>query len=298
MQADNLSILAQLTPGQLRTVEQDRLTVRRRKADHIAEGNAPDAFAEWHGSCSAPIMLRMAGTVDTLNEQAGLYAKARSGDEFHAAVRCRKCAECDEYRSKKWGARGHAETVHAAQTWFLTLTYGPQSRARFAAAIAEEQDRLGDIGEPHYLYAPERWEVVRPLAARDIQLFLKRLRKAGVKCRYLAAVEKHKDGNPHVHMLLHVQAGHELPDALGQIETKKGTIIAVPVVNKVFASHWRHGFVMTKGPIDKADAQPAFYCSKYIAKDRAGRVQASSRYGRAGFRPGTACTTVATRERL
>ena len=208
------------------------------------------------------------------------FVKVPTDDKLDAYVPCRKCEVCRTRRMNMWGARGHAETIAAAQTWFLTLTLGREFRAKLMALAVQEEYRLGDIGAPAFLANAEKFDLWRPHVVAEVQRFWKRLRKAGYRFRYVCALEDHKDGVPHVHALVHMDAGSCLPDWTHELATTKGRTVSVPVANTIFSEWWGHGFTLTKGPIAKEDAAPAFYVGKYLSKSRGGRVHASGRYGR------------------
>lgn len=89
---------------------------------------------------------------------------------------------------------------------------------------------------------------------RELTLMWKRLRKAGHSFRYLAVVEYHKDGFPHVHALVHC---------------------ADTMTYRAVAGDWPHGFAHAKLANDSAAA----YVTKYVTKDLT-RLRASLGYGR------------------
>lgn len=140
-------------------------------------------------------------------------------------VPCRKCVPCLRRRRRMWFARMMRESALPLRTWFLTLTYARSSRQ-------------GEF--------------------REVQLFLKRLRKSLPKgaLRYCAVLEKGDEGGRlHWHMLLHCYAR---------------------VTKRMIQRQWaREGFSGCK----LADAAAVGYLAHYASTAML-RVHASVRYGR------------------
>lgn len=158
---------------------------------------------------------------------------------LYVTVRCRKCAACRTAKRRMWTMRAMREFEFSNRTWFLTLTYNADQRFRLSLIAAKLR---GDV-----------------VAASNVQVtkFLKRLRKnTGLPVRQLVVHELHKDGTPHVHMLLH--------DLSGGLQ------------KRAIQREWFHGFSLAK----LGDKATAFYVCKYIAKDAVARVRASIAYGR------------------
>lgn len=138
-----------------------------------------------------------------------------------------------------WTARAINEIGKAeGRTWFCTLT--------FNWATKDMSTRS------------EQWRY----AARSLTLYMKRLRKQGLKFRYLAVFEAHKSGKPHIHLLLHE--------------------MCQTTYRKLKYAWTREGFGEWK--IIKGDepVKIAGYVTKYLFKDRENglcRVRASVRYG-------------------
>lgn len=142
------------------------------------------------------------------------------------------------------------EVENAPRTLLVTLTYSAAARERLAARVTKSGYGLQD---------PRRKEGVTKRVLDDVSASLKRLRAAfskriNAKLRFVAVVEDHKDGSPHVHMLLHTDL----------------------LTKEVRKMSWGNGFIDVRvvGP----DA--ANYVSKYLTKATGG-VRASVRYGRA-----------------
>jgi len=160
-------------------------------------------------------------------------------------VRCRKCPECILHRRAMWTARALCEfKATPERTWFITLTYHPDARMRL---MYEAKKKYGNTD-------------FKSLAAASgirVTKFLKRIRKnTKAKIRYMVVHEEHRDGFPHVHMLVHEQSRH--------------------VSKRELSREWPFGFSVIK----LADQSRAVYVCKYINKVSAARVRASHHYGR------------------
>lgn len=93
-------------------------------------------------------------------------------------VPCGKCAYCRASRKADWAFRIHYEAMYSQlPAWFVTLTYDEKSVKRVKGG--------------------------RSLRFRDVQLMLKRMRKAGWKLRYVCVGEYgSQTQRPHYHMIL------------------------------------------------------------------------------------------------
>jgi len=155
------------------------------------------------------------------------------GQHINVPMPCRKCAKCRKFKQWIWASRARREMQEAKRTWFVTFTMHPHHR--MLAAVS---------GDPH-AYIKEH-----------VSLWLKRVREeSGAKLRYLCAIEDHKDGTPHCHMLIHEHS--------------------CPLPKRMIQRHWTLGFSNAK----LASAANCDYVTKYIGKDTKGRVRASLKYG-------------------
>lgn len=104
--------------------------------------------------------------------------KVRHG-EFTYTVPCSKCAFCLQNKRSQWMFRIYYEMHHQQYPgWFLTLTYDERHVRRTASG------RLS-------------------LRFKDVQLFLKKLRKAKYYAKYICVGEYGSETHrPHYHMLL------------------------------------------------------------------------------------------------
>lgn len=141
-------------------------------------------------------------------------------------------------------ARAAHEQVFAKATWFITLTYGPRRRASvFERASAMDRDKT-----------PE--ERLIQAAGVYVSHYFKLLRKKNFEFRYLCIPELHRNGFPHWHGLVHDQRGDLTWDDL--------------------SAGWSPGFSVVK---IVRDANALRYVTKYLSKEKLGRVRASLNYG-------------------
>lgn len=154
-------------------------------------------------------------------------------------VRCRKCPHCRSIKARQWRYRAKFEIYNSSRTWFCTYTVNPDNRMLLRLK-ANSWD----------------YEALSKELSKDFTKYLKRLRKnSGVKFRYLLVFEKHKDGFPHLHCLIH---------EVGQNLTKRQ-----------IQGTWKLGFSDCK----LCDGQAANYVTKYIFKENWRRVRSSLTYG-------------------
>lgn len=173
-------------------------------------------------------------------------------------VRCRKCGPCLKQRAKVWATRGQIELVASRRSWFGTLTLSPESRfiARLKAdAAVSNSARWSDLDDT------EQFKEIAKVIRREFQLFLKRVRKqSGARFRYLCTTEAHKDGFPHVHLLLHEVSETRVTKRLLEKQWQLGI------------SHWRL--------VNNHDHKVPWYVAKYLTKSILAKPVASLRYGR------------------
>lgn len=156
------------------------------------------------------------------------------------SVPCRKCVQCLLNRQKLWQRRATLEILNANRTWLGTLTISPHNRFIFSLR-AKSRDYHASYGE----------------ISKEITKYFKRLRKAGHQFRYVLVAEAHKDGYPHIHVLIH-----------------EGS---TPIPKRVLKEHWPYGF--TDFRLTERSKAAARYVSKYLSKDARTRIRASQQYG-------------------
>lgn len=250
--------------------------------EHVAGSD----HANLAGNCESPIMRPMVGMRDSvLHQQKALWEHLRAEPwlDYHVghgfrddsygwtsrplhdqkpvhvdiAVRCRKCRTCLKARSVHWRMRAVSELAAASRSWFGTLTLSPDSQFRMLSKcrlrLAAQRLDFDELGmDDQYR------ERVREIS-KEVTKYLKRVRKqSSASFRYMIVAEKHKNGLPHFHLLLHEGVS--------------------PVRHKVLVEQWNLGFSKFNLVEGK---HPAFYVAKYLAKSAEARVRASVGYGAA-----------------
>lgn len=195
-------------------------------------------LADWASYCDAPVSV--------YRHQRG--SKGNPSLEIAIKVPCRKCARCMRFRRLTWRDRCAVEIAQAPRSWFVTLTFD----AMHLAGVLMEAHKL-----PARRTLPQRVEAA---AYRHVQLYFKRLRKAGYKFRYLAVMERGSiNEREHFHFVLHE--------------------IDKPIPKRVLENEWRsfvHArLVREAGGVMRA----AGYLTKYLTKSDGARPRASARYG-------------------
>ena len=137
-------------------------------------------------------------------------------------VGCRECWQCRKRRVNDYVGRCIAESKFSKKTYAVTLTYD------------------GDQGVNAVT-----------LIYKDVQLFLKRLRKKH-KCRYIVTGEYGSaKGRSHWHIILFFK------DSWPEVTSNK----------RVDWKYWKHGFSYFQEP----DWKGFEYCLKYVLKDQTSR---------------------------
>ena len=118
-------------------------------------------------------------------------------------IPCGQCTGCKLRKRKDWATRMELEAYgHDKESiWFVTLTYDDDH-------VPTQDTETGEIfkgGVNVWRDASERPRTVQTLSVEDIQLFMKRFRKAVRKpLRYFLAGEYgEQTARPHYHMILY-----------------------------------------------------------------------------------------------
>lgn len=155
---------------------------------------------------------------------------------------CGCCPECLAKRARQWSLRA-AMQAKVSLSCMVTLTYDQYVRNAKGEIIGEQL-------------------VLRHVAKRDVQLFVKRLRKhfKDQKIKYLITAEYGKrTGRPHYHALLF---GVDFSDRVFCKKSKRGNdIYRSATLEKI----WKNG-ICTVDAVN-VSAKVARYCTKYCAKD-------------------------------
>lgn len=161
---------------------------------------------------------------------------------------CGACPECLLKRANVWALRSVYEAREHVHSCMVTLTYDDYVYDSYGHLIGE---RVSDL----------------TVCKRDVQLFIKRLRKwysvfnPGCKIKYLLSAEYGKRTHrAHYHAILF---GVRFPDLVKYKKSKRGNII---YKSKTLTDLWHNG-ICTVDSIN-INGSVARYCTKYCAKDR------------------------------
>lgn len=173
-------------------------------------------------------------------------------------VRCRRCEECLKARSRLWRARAMAEYERSSRVWFSTLTLNAEWRAkiRYEAELIARKASVPELtNEPKNVRFRYECRVLWDHVTR----YIKRVRHhIDAPMRYILVAEMHKDGTPHLHMLV--------------FEQQMGTIRKHHLKDQ-----WFYGFTKIKLA---DDARAVWYVTKYLTKSADMRVRASLYFGK------------------
>lgn len=153
-------------------------------------------------------------------------------------VACRQCWRCRKNRVNDYVARSMAEAAYSSVVATVTLTYAPR-------------DDLAD----------------KILCPRHFQLFMKLLRRAGHKVRYLVAGEYGSlKGRAHFHAILFFQRLEPLADrgAVPAYGVPGPFCREIPQKDMVHIREWPHGHVTVDW---SADERAIRYVCKYLLAD-------------------------------
>jgi len=195
--------------------------------------------------CDAPVGLELTGRrQDRADLRFDVYDPESGGGSDTAVmlVPCRKCAKCRLVRGLQWRKRMLVETITSPSTWFVTWTLSSYARTKLMELALQ---RYGSTAPDALCSVVREWH----------QSAMKRLRQRVFekgRLRFAAVVEHHKDGYPHIHMLVH---------GIFTYRDLRGS--------------WGHGFE----DIRRVDDFGATYLTKYVIKE-GGSVWASKHYGR------------------
>jgi len=168
-------------------------------------------------------------------------------------VSCGQCIGCRLERSRQWAVRCMHEASLHTDNCFVTLTYSDEGIAHLDRSIDPE---TGEIGA-----GP-----LRSLNKRDIQLFMKRLRKrTGAKIRYLQCGEYgSKTQRPHHHVLLF---GFDFQDKYMFAENRRLGVryYRSPMLEEL----WPYGMSALGDLTFESAAYVARYVMKKVTGDRA-----------------------------
>lgn len=174
-------------------------------------------------------------------------------------VPCHCCWQCRADRVKNWVGKSIAESQTSAAVDFVTLTYC-------------------DAGSPQAHRVKEPVCPIWPMSLHyeDVQKYLKRIRKAGHRVRYIVAGEYgDRKGRAHWHILLFWQDGR--PERF-KWKNKRGNWL---YGNEWQDEFWHHGHVNYQ-PFNEAAAK---YVCKYLLKPQNCEAARSTKF-RYSAKPG------------
>lgn len=156
---------------------------------------------------------------------------------------CGQCPECLRKKANQWVLRSTAEASLHAQNCMICLTYDSNIYDEHGKKVGERVSPLD-------------------LSVRDIQLFMKRLRKRyGKDIKYVCAGEYgSRTGRAHYHVLLF---GVTFEDCVFYKKSKRGNTI---YTSNILTRLWGHG-ICTVDALN-VNAATAAYCTKYTIKDK------------------------------
>lgn len=150
-----------------------------------------------------------------------------------------------------------SEARASSRVWMGTLTFNPQEvfliRTRAEVRSERRAVKWSELDEG------AKFAALQVEAGRYVTLWLKRLRKAGHRFRYVITAESHVSGAPHFHIVLHE--------------------LATPILKRVLEASWPFGFTKFKLVPSGEENRAVRYVTKYVAKNGASRIRASIRYG-------------------
>lgn len=160
-------------------------------------------------SCYNPLRAKILG-IDSNGKKILKIIPAsdfKEDDSSYISLPCGRCIGCRLKYSRQWADRCMAEASYHDSNVFLTLTYNDE---HLPDRLVKEVDVFDEDGD--YVSTSEELSPFHPLVKRDLQLFIKRLRKRFPKqhIRYFACGEYGPSTHrPHFHLLLF---GLRLPD--------------------------------------------------------------------------------------
>lgn len=200
-------------------------------------------------SCYRPLLGKFQGYVDGKAQYKILPYSAGEPATFpDVNVPCGHCIGCRLDKSRQWADRMMLELDHSKTAIFVTLTYDPLN-VPVACAL--------DDGS-----------VLFTLDKRDVQLFMKRLRKYfdGREIRfYLAGEYGTETHRPHYHAILFGLSLDDFPDL--KVLPERNRFGQFLYTSKTFYEIWKLGNVCLAEVFWQTCAYVARYCVKKLGDD-------------------------------
>lgn len=184
-------------------------------------------------ACDYPLTAYRSTEVNKSGKRGLTFSRGASFSGVPVRIGCGQCAGCRLEHSRQWAMR----CMHERQLWtyneFVTLTYDDK-------------------------YLPPGGTLVY----RDVQLFMKRLRKKFGKGVRVYGCGEYGELNkrPHYHLILF---NLELKDKKYFARTRRGDIL---YTSEVLSATWGLGHVLT----GEVTFESAAYCARYVMKKRRG----------------------------
>lgn len=175
-------------------------------------------------------------------KQPIVFKESFSDGNGSLPIPCGQCIGCRLEYSRQWALRCHHEAQMHKHNAFLTLTYNNEN-------------------------LPSNYSIDK----REVQLFIKRLRKRIPKIKHYSCGEYGEQNNrPHYHSLIF---GYDFPDKVLHQITKDGMpLFRSPTLEKA----WNKGFSL----IGEVTFQSAAYVSRYMLKKRKGAPDTKDKHGK------------------
>lgn len=223
-------------------------------------------------SCYHPLVGLFDGTYTDKGRkhykiQAGVCVNDLQPSMDYILVPCGHCIGCRLSYSRFWADRMMLELETAGKAVFLTMTYDEAHAhpIEYVEAVPSEglfPQRPLEVFDGGKYLLPVSWN----LDYRDVQLFMKRLRKSldGVKVRFFCSGEYgEKTGRPHYHMILFGYGLADFPD----LELWSKNVFGNPLyVSKWMNRVWKNGRVL----IGDVSWKTCAYVARYVTKKLSG----------------------------
>lgn len=166
-------------------------------------------------------------------------------------IPCGKCQYCRLEHAKTWANRVILEMKDYEDNYFVTITYND----KYMPYIQSVDENTGEINE------------LKTLQKRDLQLFLKRLRKKfnNQKIRFFACGEYSPKGRPHYHLIIFNLKLEDLKPYGKNKDLKDCIYFESESLNKCWtdvSSKESKGFIC----VAPATYETAFYTARYVLK--------------------------------
>lgn len=180
------------------------------------------------------------------------------GNKDRIVVQCGKCPACLSNRRKNWAFRLEQEFKSCSSAYFVTLTYDDNQHI-WGWCDSEERFTINDaIGMDDFTSMRQQ------LSKRDIQLFVKRLRKSldDMRSRYkkIAKVSQIKSEVPRIKYFISGEYGTETFRPHYHAIIFNLPFMYLDKIHEFISSSWQKGYVN----VGTVSAGSIMYCTKYL----------------------------------